>query len=227
MKLSKQDIERLRPAEGFVLLRINNVKKTQTDSGLYIPELLAEETRNALLSRKGTVVAISSSTDVPHYNFNWDTDCEIEVGDEVYYSQHAISDIYANPNKIGAIEVEGDFYATIPYKFLVLRERGMLGLNDSVFIRPIEKKVDSVLDLSFTTMAKPRGDKMEVVHVPSFTCRYKSGRVSGVVGVGDYVNLRGKGATLGRLGSDLRREGEDLYYVKAIDIMGVYETKEA
>lgn len=228
MQLTEEMLSRAAVSKGFVFLKIPELQAEKTESGLYVVAK-SDDSIIATLARKGIVVAYNEDTDYAPYNFNYFTPCEVEVGDTVFYSASAIKDLYEHKDDMRLFECNNEFYAVVPYKFLVLRERNgeYLGLNDTVVMRPIKKKLSSFLYLEDTNMAKPRGDVMEVVYTPSFNAvydTYSRPLRCTKVEVGERVKLVFNGGTVSKLEDSLRLTmGEDLYYVRSCDIMATYK----
>ena len=234
MFIDKEQLSNIKVPYGRVLVELNVVQVEKTTSGIAIVSY-ADETKSSLLSRWGKVYAVNSNTKYPEKNYSFEGECEVEVGDVVWWDKTSIFEAFKNEvADMRVVYCEDKTYVVIPYNDLVLRERNgeYLGLNDKVIMRPIQKEVSSFLDLSMTSMSKPRRDILEVVHVPSFKGRYKNIQVGNRVvevyerpvpcRVGDRVHLMNGGSKIVFLEDEINLTLEKhLVYCKSSQIAKV------
>jgi hypothetical protein len=224
MELNKRQFETMILRQGFVFIEVQELIKEQTDSGIMI-KAFADDTKSSFYARKGKVVRFHHETDYPPFNFFYDSNLDIEVGDEVWWSANVISHLINTDNTEPKVfKYDGKSYVLVPYKSLTMRKRGSeyVGLNDFAICRPIKREVKSSFDLSMTEMAKPLRRVLEVVYAPLEGVKYKFGGRAVKVREGDKVFLRNDGQMINELESAYVKSMDDvLYTVQTENILAV------
>ena len=193
----------------------------------------SDETKGQFIARRGIVHYVNPKNDYSEMNLSFKSECEIQKGDIVYWTQSTIMEAFKHElSDMRVIRTESKVLVVIPYYELILRVREgeYIGLNDKVIARGIKRDsfIDG-LDYSMTDIGKPRIDRLEVVWTPSFKGGYNDiyvGSKQIVVNdmvtrckAGDIVRLKYKGAKVAMLEDETNHTLEQgLVYFKSSQI---------
>lgn len=225
MELTRHQLDNLYVRSGRVLIELDELEKTQTSSGVFIKSV-SDDSKQAFSARCGKVVRVNSDTDIPVMNYFFHGECEVEEGDVVWWSKDSlVTSLRFFNHEHRIFTCEGKYYVVINYKDLLLRLRDgeYMGLNNRVIVRPIIPNQNSLLDLSMSSVSKPRRDVLEVVYLPSFNGEYKI--VSDHIvrcEKGNKIRLRNNGSGLNQIEDIMNKKlSEDLYSIESNHITEV------
>ena len=182
MILNKEEVEKIRPGRGRVIVRIPYVLTPEFVLGekKFSFSAKSDEAKILASARYGTVLSVNDQADWPKLNYSWDGPVEVEPGDQVWFTQDAIA-------KISLTNKEDEFHymyedngevinlLLLPYKELVLRKRGdeFLALNDYLICNRVKKESpSSLIILDHTSLVVDEPDMFEIVYAPSGNLKY-------------------------------------------------------
>lgn len=218
MKIEKDKLEAMVMRGGRVLVEVNEFEKTKIGS-IHVTAY-ADESKVSLTARSGTVVKLPETTDIPHHNYAFKSEQEIEIGDRVWWSANAAGTIILLKENV-RFECDGKEYIIMPYPEIILAKRGdmFFGVNDRVVGKKTEAIKSSIIDLSASSLSEPDPDKFIVVYTPSFRGNYMDNRLIVSCDVGEVVKLAANGGVAASLESDIQGELEGLFYFRSADII--------
>ena len=138
--------ETIKPAIGYVIVEVPYLTR-EHKNGMEL-DLLADISVGDYTIRSG-VVNSCGSTDIPDFNFQWDSPLQIKKGDKVWWIPNASQQLATTEDEnYRVMRYKDRFFLSIPYKMLVMKLQAgeYVGLNDHVISEIVRE--DSEIDTS-------------------------------------------------------------------------------
>lgn len=132
----------IKPAIGYVIIEVPYLTR-ESKNGMEL-SLLADVSIGDFTVRSGTVLACGT-TDIPDFNFLWDSPLQIKEGDKVWWLPNASQQLATSDEEHHRVlRYKDRWFLSLPYKMLVMKLQGgeYVGLNDYVISELVKDHSD-------------------------------------------------------------------------------------